>query len=899
MSGLGTRALLARYLRPGAIGSVLVGILVGAAVFATAAAPRALAALGTDELRFQLRAASPLLVDVSAQGSVGFSSAPSSDAEAVVAAMDRTMATLPNRLEDPLLAVTGDPQWVAHTLVGDGRGAGADAMRLRLDLALDSRMLERIRIVEGVAPGAWSRDPEPPPDAVPPTEPAEAVTPIEVVVSTRVAETGGLSVGDLIEFEVAPVLVVGLFEAVDPDDPYWVHQSNLLEGFVQSTPGVPPTLRASFYVATGSLLSLQGEFIDGVFEAWIPVDASAIELPDAARIATQVRQLSATYASMPDGGSLRFRSALPDALDRVSQRVTAVASLLALSLSGLVGVLLAVVALGIRSLVARRAPALGLVAARGAGGSLVRGLMALEAALVALPAAVLGFAAAVLLLPGDGGAAGWLVPAALALAPVVLGAALATPAGLRSPRRDLRVRTASRVRRFAELGIVALAVVAVVLLARRGLVPAVRVAGVDPLLSATPLLLALAACVVALRLYPAPLLAVQRLLRRRGSAVAVLGSARAVRDPALGFAAALALVTGVAIVVFSTVFVSTVRHGLEQGARDVVGADLQIRAAVLDEAALDAVLAVPGVTDAVVLSRATGVRLLDSGAESDAIVVLADTATLHRLRPDIPDLSTSGGPARILVSDDWGDRITTSSPRLGDAVVEIAGTIPATGLPGMSMRWVLVDDSAAAGLGIRDADQERMLAGLDGSRDAADAAPDVDAAVTATQPATLRGLVVVLDTATALRAARTPAIAGVESALVLAAVASLLLTVLTVVLASIAAAAARNRLLGVVRILGMSTRGLRGLLAWELGPLAITAVVVGTGLGFGGAAIVAAVLDLRPFVGGFEQPAPVVDPLAVGAALAGFVVTVVVAGVVAVAVGRRVAPAGAVKMGDP
>jgi putative ABC transport system permease protein len=61
---------------------------------------------------------------------------------------------------------------------------------------------------------------------------------------------------------------------------------------------------------------------------------------------------------------------------------------------------------------------------------------------------------------------------------------------------------------------------------------------------------------------------------------------------------------------------------------------------------------------------------------------------------------------------------------------------------------------------------------------------------------------------------------------------------------------------------------------------------------------VTSVLDLRPFVGGLSQPGPVVDPLAVLAALAVFSLTVIAAGAIAVVLGRRLAPAGALKVGD-
>jgi hypothetical protein len=123
-------------------------------------------------------------------------------------------------------------------------------------------------------------------------------------------------------------------------------------------------------------------------------------------------------------------------------------------------------------------------------------------------------------------------------------------------------------------------------------------------------------------------------------------------------------------------------------------------------------------------------------------------------------------------------------------------------------------------------------------------------------------------------------------------------TMLTVVLASVAAATARNRTVGVLRILGMSNRQLRGIQAWELAPVALTAVLVGTALGLVLPIIVTSVLDLRPFVGGDLQPGPVIDPLWVLAAVGAFVVIVVLAGIVAAALGRRFAPAGTLKMGE-
>ena len=129
---------------------------------------------------------------------------------------------------------------------------------------------------------------------------------------------------------------------------------------------------------------------------------------------------------------------------------------------------------------------------------------------------------------------------------------LTTPRALAEARGDLRVRSRSRVRWVAEVAVVLLAAVAVLLLTRRGLVAASTVVGTDPLLAAAPVLLAAASCVVALRIYPIPLRAAQRAQRGRRGAAGLLGAARAVRDPALGFVAALAMVVGIFVVIFST-----------------------------------------------------------------------------------------------------------------------------------------------------------------------------------------------------------------------------------------------------------------------------------------------------------------------------------------------------------
>ncbi|MGN6503213.1 MAG: FtsX-like permease family protein, partial [Pseudolysinimonas sp.] len=295
---------------------------------------------------------------------------------------------------------------------------------------------------------------------------------------------------------------------------------------------------------------------------------------------------------------------------------------------------------------------------------------------------------------------------------------------------------------------------------------------------------------------------------------------------------------------------------------------------------------------------------VDFGVDADTtqvLAVLTDTAVMHDLRPDLPDLSARApdGSIPVLVSADWADHISGARLSANGKPLVGRGTIGQDALPGATRHFVYLDSAYASDLGIPVDGAERAFLGLSPDADPAAVASAVDEIVTAAQPAQYRGLVDVTTARQLLDDIRSsPTVAAIETALLLAAAASLALTMLAVVLASVAAATARNRLIGVLRILGMSRRQLRAIQAWELGPVAITAVVAGTGLGLVLPLIVTAALDLRPFVGGTTQPGAAIEPLWVLGAVAAFVVVVLIAGVIAAALGRRFAPAGTLKMGE-
>jgi len=889
-SRYGTPGLLARHTATGITGSVLVAVLVAVTVFAAAAAPRALARLGTEELQHTLGAMSPVLRDLRGLGSIGLlSGMEGASVDEVLGPTDRAVGRVREFLPEPLRDLTGAPHWVART-ASDDATLPVDAARVSMvaKLAVDPDWMQQVRIVAGTEPADWAGSDEDP----------DADPPLEVALSAASAAELGVDVGDTIGYAPLVLTVAALYEPRDPDADYWMHASDLRLPSVDREPGVIPTVRASAYVAPGSVGGLTGTFLSGALSAWVPVDPSGITYADASLIATQTREAFAADAQLPADGHLSFSSRFADAIDGIVSRVVTASALLALTLSGLLGVLLAVFALGVSTIVERRRPALTLASARGAGTLQLRGAMVLEGLAIAVPSTMIALIAAVVILPEPTGPEGWVLPLVVAGSVPVLFALLSGRRTARDGRGDLRSRDGDRTRLILELVVIGLAALSLYLLGRRGLVASSEAVGVDPLLALTPLLLAASVCILALRVYPVPLRFVLGTLRRGDGAIGLVGAARAVRSPSLGFAASFALVIGVSIVVFSSIMGTTLRDSVDTGARDQVGADMQVSAVAIGPDVVDALGRIPGVDSVAALATIPGGRIVDENGTTGISLVIADTAALHEVRPDIPALGEHADGVPLLVSSDIAGRIGDAAT-IARVPVTVVGTVPVDALPGVARNWVLVDSSAAEQLGRGGAEAQRVLLRLDADADEAALTSAVERLVADAQSERTRGVVAVTTAEQVLAELRSsPVITGIESALPAAALAALLLTLLAVALATLAAAGTRSHLVGVLRVLGADARQQRGILAWEFAPVVITSVLVGTGVGVALPSVVTAAVDLRPFVGGRFPPDPVIDPLVVVAAAVAVVVVAFIAGAVALALGRRIAPALSLKMGE-
>jgi putative ABC transport system permease protein len=140
-----------------------------------------------------------------------------------------------------------------------------------------------------------------------------------------------------------------------------------------------------------------------------------------------------------------------------------------------------------------------------------------------------------------------------------------------------------------------------------------------------------------------------------------------------------------------------------------------------------------------------------------------------------------------------------------------------------------------------------------------------------------------------------PVVSGLQSALIAALVLVSFLCTIAVIMTLARGAAARDRLLSMLRTLGLRRGSGTAIVAWELAPMTVVALVAGTALGIVLPAVVLAGVDLTLFTGGSGQPSIVIDPLLTTLLTGGFVLLVLVATTIAVITARRTDPATALR----
>ncbi len=888
-SSFSTAGLLRRQFVSSPAASVAVVVIVAVCSFLAAAAPRALDALFTAELRYTVDTAGPTQRDLVANA-IGFPASNGSD----FTPMDAGLSATRDRMGDTLGAVAGDGRWVAITnaVVTPADVPERDAPNMKLTFLVDEHFDDVVTWVDGAAPTA----PQPNGFDLPEL--------IEFALSSQAAADLRWSVGEertaIAEIGAGTrVVLTGIFDAIDPTEAYWQHVPSVLEPFLFDDGNATPIVTGMAFVDAGATVAVDQLSGSISTKAWYPIDTAGLTFGQSSQLLQDLR--SFTSAAQPVGSpsnlreisGLNFRSGLVQALTSVSERSTATTAVVAMAAVGPFGVAIAVLALAARLVVSRRRSGLQLASARGASPAQTRGMMAIEGAILGIPVAALAIVVAVLAIPAAPPAMALLPAAILGVAPAILFAAATSPRGLRQARADLDERMPSRFGWIIEVVVVGLAIVSVALLLTRGLVSSAGGVVLDPLLIATPLLLALAACVLVLRFYPLPLAALSARLKRGPKLTGHLGSAMALRGSATPVAPVLAMVVGVAIAVFSSVLVSTLDRGTEVAASSSVGGDLRADGALFTPAIIATIDDVDGVAMTTGVDDA-GPSVLRVDKVRDTVnLVVVDFAQLAEFR-DVPGGMTSevDGAIPVLASDDLVAELEPDAELLveGKPVTIVGSGDRSTGIAAAS-RWMMVDASFSQALIGLDFRPGILL--VDVTADA-DLAAIADAIITATGPATE----VITPAQVTREVLDSPTVSGMRVALLIAILIALGLAGVAVAMTFVAGGRTRGRLLSLLSTLGLSARQAGGLAAWELAPTAIVAVAIGTLLGLALPWIVLGAVDLRPFTGGGAQPAIDVPVLVVLAVIGAFTAMVAIATAAATAAGRRVSAAATLRMGE-
>jgi putative ABC transport system permease protein len=392
---------------------------------------------------------------------------------------------------------------------------------------------------------------------------------------------------------------------------------------------------------------------------------------------------------------------------------------------------------------------------------------------------------------------------------------------------------------------------------------------------------------------------VERGVPARRGLVALVGPARARRDPSVRVAPVLAVVVGVAIAIFSVAFSATVEAGIRVAARSAAGADLRVAAPYLAPDQLDALASLDGVSAIAPVSAGQQLDGSTGWKELSVTVYVIDVAAMRAVQTDpeaampLPDalLTGDGGTVPVVASDDLIAVIGSNPLTLGSTKVDVVGAAPASSPLGSTRLWVAVDRAFADRLKVADASPAVALIGL---------TPGADAARVAAEAREIAGPTGSASTPASLAAIRLedPALVGLQFSLLAAIGVVAALLGLAIGMTLVLAAPARGRLLALLAAVGYRRSRELALVLWEVAPAVVVALPAGAAVGLVLPAIVLPAVDLTGFVGGAAQPAVRLGGVLPLLVVLGFLLVAAVAVLIAAVVARRVTAAGTLRSID-
>jgi putative ABC transport system permease protein len=443
---------------------------------------------------------------------------------------------------------------------------------------------------------------------------------LAVSVTGPTAARFGLRPGAQLTVGGVRLLITGIVRVKNPGSTFWdADPLAAAPSFNSATMTSPSYWIGSVLTDPDQLAAMQNLLGGGnIMITWMfPLALGGINADQAQALETGLQQASTAIAGLPaaQGAVLTtFSVSVPlmQPLQAFIQTQTAVLAVLLPLFVSLIVVGVAVITLAARMLVARREDELRMLRARGAAGRQLAGLLLRDAALAAIPAAAAGAVLARLAVPsadvGIGVLLGWpLAVFALAVGlagpPVIAVWLHRKPAAPANPARILTAETKTArfsvpaLRRLiAEFAACAAAIAALVVLHDAGTQPG---GGTNWFLTLTPVLLAIPAVVITLRLYPVLIRGLLRLARRRARATSYIALTSSARTSLASAGPAFTLVLALTLATFAGMVNQTISRGQVASSWQTTGADAVISAGnspdPVTPAVQRAIAAVPGV----------------------------------------------------------------------------------------------------------------------------------------------------------------------------------------------------------------------------------------------------------------------------------------------------------------
>jgi putative ABC transport system permease protein len=752
---------------------------------------------------------------------------------------------------------------------------------------------------------------------------------LEAAVTEPTAKRFGLRLGSLVDLGRGSTMpaadppivlkVTGVIKATDPSSTFWTNDPVVAAPYLEN-PTTRPTWLGAVLIGPNELPALQTAVNGAIVTiSWeFPLRTAGLSAAQASGMLAAMTSMTSGNAGdaavAAIGQSLQnpptFSANGTGVLSAFIAAQAAVGTTDALLLAGVAAATAILLLIGAVTRTDAFRGELALNRARGGSTGQIAWRVLSATAGATVPALVVGAALGVVALPDGGNTTSWVLAAIAAVVALTAPALLAAweHRGLRSlagtGRSELAVPRRSARRLVIESTAIVVIVGGVVALRVRGLAPG---AGIDPYLVAAPVLIAIAAGLIAARVYPVPLRAVARVTAARRGTVGFLGIARSARARSVPMLPALALVVAMAVIALGGMVRAAVTSGQVSASWHQVGADAVVNAAGASTAISPpiqaAIAAVPGVRrSAPVFMMATNSTqaanlLIGSTGSLSVGVVIVNPARYAALVADTPWPTF---PARLLAAPPAGQRDGTipviASPKVAADIrdgsrrlafegsflpLRVAATASSTpALPGGGS-FVILPAWASSRLIDNTTPNTMLLAG-----------PHIDLrALRAVVARKLAGSQIISRTAALQAAADSPTVHASDVALEEAAAASAACAVAAVLLGVLLAGRDRTRIGVWLTAMGMTARQARRLALLDALPLLIVALLGGELASLALGPLIGPGLDLSAFTGS-SAPVPLrPDLVALIAPAAGALILIMVAAAVQNALIRRRAPA--------